>query len=271
MDSNKPQVYWLNGTAGTGKSTITATFVERVPLVGASFFCSRDPMHLDLSNPKLIFPTLAVTLAKNYPKFGSNLFQSIKSAPDLVSMSLDEQIRRLIVDPLEKSGVSTVIAIDALDECGDEGTGAKILSALGDFMPRIPNVKFFITSRPEPHIENQLLPLEEVGYITKFALHEVEQDQTNRDIRKYLKEKLKVLALAWELDECDFPTNQDLDLLCGHAARVFAHAAAMVKFLNSGWDFRDRLHLLLQQVTEGGPGSCRVCRAAWGDKRSVSR
>lgn len=42
-DFDKPPVYWLNGLAGTGKSTIAQTIVERVfadGQLGASFFCS---------------------------------------------------------------------------------------------------------------------------------------------------------------------------------------------------------------------------------------
>jgi len=38
-------VFWLNGLAGTGNSTIAQTFAEMVAIngtLGASFFCSRD-------------------------------------------------------------------------------------------------------------------------------------------------------------------------------------------------------------------------------------
>ena len=168
-------------------------------------------------------------------------------------------MRRLIVEPLEKSGASTVIAIDALDECGDQKIVGEILSALGKFIPRIPNVKFFITSRPELHIEQKFYPLKEAGYVTEFALDKVEACEVNRDIRRFLEEKLGVLAL--DLDAGHLPTEQDLGLLCEHAAGVFAHAVAMVKFLNSGGDFRR----LLQKATEGSPGICQIC-GAWADK-----
>jgi len=58
---DEPPVYWLNGLAGTGKSTIAQTIAERVfadGQLGASFFCSRD--FEDRSNLHFIFPTLAV-------------------------------------------------------------------------------------------------------------------------------------------------------------------------------------------------------------------
>ena len=68
-DPNKPSVYWLNGLAGTGKTTIAQTIAERVfagGQLGASFFCSRD--FEDRSNLQYIFPTLAVQLARKYPE-----------------------------------------------------------------------------------------------------------------------------------------------------------------------------------------------------------
>jgi hypothetical protein len=44
-DEQDKHVFWLNGLAGTGKSTIAQTFAEMSfadGKLGASFFCSRD-------------------------------------------------------------------------------------------------------------------------------------------------------------------------------------------------------------------------------------
>src|SRR5882762_9027111 len=57
-------VFWLNGLAGTGKSTIAQTVAETAfadGKLGASFFCSRD--FADRCNLHAIFPTLAFQLA----------------------------------------------------------------------------------------------------------------------------------------------------------------------------------------------------------------
>ena len=45
MDKQDKRVFWLNGIAGTGKSTIAQTFAEMSfadGKLGASFFYSRD-------------------------------------------------------------------------------------------------------------------------------------------------------------------------------------------------------------------------------------
>ena len=57
-------IFWLNGLAGTGKSTIAQTASERMfaeGSLGASFFCSRSVE--DRSDLQLTFPTLAFQLA----------------------------------------------------------------------------------------------------------------------------------------------------------------------------------------------------------------
>ena len=70
MSEQDQHIFWLNGLAGTGKSTIAQSFAERAfadGKLGAGFFCSRD--FQDRSNLQMIFPTLAFQLAYQYPAF----------------------------------------------------------------------------------------------------------------------------------------------------------------------------------------------------------
>ena len=232
-DSNMSPVYWLNGLAGTGKSTIAQTIAERVfadGRLGASFFCSRD--FKDRRNLRYIFPTLAFQLAHKYPQFRSILVPLLQSNPDIVHDSLYNQMETLIVEPLSSSNISTVIVIDALDECVDEEPQSAILSVMGRLVERVPNVKFLITGRPEPRIQSGfrlglLKPLTDV-----FVLHEVDPSVINTDIRLFLEHGLSELAKRRGIERAVWPTNQDLDLLCERAAGLFVYAVATLKFLD---------------------------------------
>ena len=231
-DFDKCPVFWLNGLAGTGKSTIAQTIAERVfaeGLLGASFFCSRD--FEDRSNLRFIFPTLAFQLAHAYPNFRSHLVPLLQSDPDVVHESLYSQMEKLIVEPLRFTGVSTVIVIDALDECTDDEPQSVILSVMGRLVEKIPEVKFFITGRPEPRIKSGfrlelLRPLTDV-----FILHDVEPSLINSDIRLFLRHELSELACRRNLD--GWPSNNHIDLLCHRAGGLFVYAVATVKFLDS--------------------------------------
>ena len=246
-DFDKPPVYWLNGLAGTGKSTIAQTIAERVfaeGQLGASFFCSRD--FEDRSNLHIIFPTLAVQLARRYTEFRSIFVPLVQSDPGVAYDSLYGQMNRLIVQPLVKSAISTVIIVDALDECKDEEPTSAILSVLGQFVSDIPNIKFFLTGRPEPQIQKGFrLPL--LANVTDmFILHEVNSSRVNSDIRLFFGHQFSELkGHRHGLD--DWPTKEQLDLLCERAAGLFVYAVATIKFIgNQNNNPRKRLDLLLQ-------------------------
>jgi len=251
-DPTNSPVYWLNGLAGTGKSTIAKTIAERLfadGKLGGSFFCSRD--FEDRRNLQLISPTLATQLARKYPEFRSIFVPLVQSDPKIAYESLYNQMNKLIVQPLKRSGISTVIVIDALDECEDEGSASAILSVLGRLVSEIPNVKFFLTGRPEPRIsEGFLLPL--LAKMTDtFVLHDVERDQVDSDIRLFFRTSF--LELTSRMSGLDnWPTEQQVELLCGRAAGLFVYAAVAVRFIDDDKRGpRDQLDLLLDSDKVG--------------------
>jgi len=251
-DFNQRSIYWLNGLAGTGKSTIAKTVAERLVAdgrLGASFFCSRE--FEDRRNLELIFPTLAIQLARRFTDFRSILVPLIQPDTNIAYEPLYNQMEKLIAQPLKESGISTVIVIDALDECEDEEPASTILYVLGQWAPAIPKVKFFITGRPEPCISKGFrLPL--LANITdRFVLHEVEPNQVNHDIQLFFKHSFLELSLLWPgLD--DWPTKEQLDELCKRATGLFVYAAAAVKFIsNNQWNPKKQLEILLDSLETG--------------------
>jgi hypothetical protein len=228
------RVFWLNGLAGTGKSTIAQTVAEVAfadGKLGASFFCSRD--FADRSNLRAIFPTLAFQLAHQYPPFRRELLQVLKARRDAGRGSLCSQMEMLLVGPLGAANISTLIVIDALDECKDEEPSSAILSVLSRYMDRIPRVKFFITGRPEPRIRSGFR-LESLRPITEvFKLHDVARTSVDHDIKLYFRTQLADIAKS--RSDCDFtedwPNPSDIDILCTKAAGLFIYASTVVKFV----------------------------------------
>ena len=245
-DFDRSPVFWLNGLAGTGKSTIAQTIAERLFAeghLGASFFCSRD--FEDRSNLHLIFPTLAFQLAHKYPDFRSHFVSLLRSNPDVVHESLHSQMQKLISEPLRKTGISTVIVIDALDECKDDEPSSAILSVVDPLVEEIPMVKFFITGRPEQRIKAGFrLPLL-VDSTLVFVLHDVHPILVKNDIRLFLKHELSELAQRRKLE--GWPTDEHIDLLCDRAAGLFVYAVATARFLDSNTHLpKRRLDVILK-------------------------
>ena len=241
-------MYWLNGLARTGKTAIAQTIAERTfadGQLGASFFCSRDSS--DRSNLRLIFPTLAVQLAYKYADFRSFIIPLVQPNPGIAYESLENQMQKLIVQPLQEFNISTVVIIDGLDECKDREPTSAILSVLAQFVSEIPKVKFLVISRPETHIQEGFrLPL--LAEVTEvFVLHEVEKSQVDNDIWLFFRRGLLQVVGPFPDYFCSRPTEAELDVLCAWAGGSFAYAVAAAKFIND-WssDSRRRLDLLLQ-------------------------
>ena len=235
-DERDKRVFWLNGLAGTGKSTIAQTFAEITfadGMLGASFFCSRD--YDDRSNLRRIFPTVAFQLARRYPRFREELLPVLAANPDVGRETLCSQMEKLIVHPFEETQIPTLIIIDALDECRDEEPASALLSVLSRYLDKISFVKVLITGRPEPRIRSgfrleSLRPHTEV-----LRLQDVEKSLVDGDIRLFFKTQLT--AVAKNRSDCDlaedWPSFVDLDILCTKAAGLFIYASTVIKFVAS--------------------------------------
>jgi WD40 repeat protein len=235
-DGQDKRVFWLNGLAGTGKSTIAHTFAEMSFAdreLGASFFCSRD--FKDRSSLRSIFPTLAFQLAHQYPDFRRELLPVLKSNRNVGRESLTSQLEKLLVGPFRTVQIPTLIIIDALDECRDEEPASALLSVLSRYVDEIPLVKFFITGRPEPRIRSGFRLELLQPHTDVLRLHDVKPDLVNSDIKLFLKAQLT--NIAKNRSNCDFskdwPGPQAIDALCKKAAGFFIYASTVIKFIGS--------------------------------------
>ena len=90
-DTTMEPIYWVNGLARIGKSTITCTIARDAccpgPL-GASFFFSHQER--ELSDPTLFVPTIAYQIAQSYPEARSAIVNLYQRDPNVVKKSLKE-------------------------------------------------------------------------------------------------------------------------------------------------------------------------------------
>ena len=102
-DTTVEPIYWVNGLAGIGKSTIARTIAEdarRPAPLGASFFFSRQER--ELSDAALFIPTIAYQLAQSYPEMRPAIHRVFVQDPDVVKTSFMTQFENLILEPLRK-------------------------------------------------------------------------------------------------------------------------------------------------------------------------
>src|SRR5258707_7041434 len=151
-------IYWINGIAGIGKSTIARTVAEdegRRKCLGASFFFSRQEK--DLSDAKLFIPTIAHQLAQSYPEVRSDVIQVLQKDPDIVNKSSATQLQQLILNPLRNitSPKPVLLVVDALDECDNSvDAAAKLFDIIVARCTEVPALRLLVTSRPETYIKS---------------------------------------------------------------------------------------------------------------------
>jgi NACHT domain len=231
------QIFWLDGVAGTGKSTIAQTIAyqyHKTGELGASFFCSRDDA--DCSNINMIFPTLAYQLCSLHPLFQERVSDALRKDVDLQSAFASMQLEKLIVEPLEAvlhdsafKFPPCLIVIDALDECKDENATSTILTALSVFTSRSSPLKFFITSRPVANVQQGFRVTGLMNDTNALVLHSIPNDISRKDIQVYLDGRLSLVARLFELES--WPSSEILAQLVELSNGLFIFAATVVNFI----------------------------------------
>ncbi|KAF8688206.1 NACHT domain, partial [Rhizoctonia solani] len=238
-DWTKPNVFWMNGMAGTGKTTIAYTFAKSLKhraALGASFFCTR--ISDECRDVGRIVPTIAYQLAQCSSSFRSSLLGVLEQEPDIKSQSIDSQCQRLIKEPLSTAEdlkeKGLVVVIDALDECNSANGVRTILDVLFRITPNLP-LKFFITSRPEPDIRHRIEAQSDLNR-SMCVLHEIEKSMVEADIELYLREELGG-SIA----------EHDLTQLAKLSGRLFIYAATAVRYVRQTGTIvdTDRLEAIL--------------------------
>ncbi|KAJ7767761.1 WD40-repeat-containing domain protein [Mycena metata] len=251
------QVFWINGPAGTGKTTIAYTIAKKckdsnVDLLGASFFCSRDDT--ECSDPCIIFPTISYQLGIFNPLFGAEVSKVLSAKPDIIYASVHYQLQELLVKPLAQvrdSFQCCIIILDALDECKDEKTISVVLSTLSHHMAELYPLKFLVTSRPESHIVLGFANTTLHHTTRRMVLHELKPSMVEHDIQVYLTSRLSVTKALYRVPG-SWPSLESIRALVQLSAGLFVFAATSVKFIEDPFysNPRDQLNLLLGNTTQ---------------------
>ena len=229
------QIFWLDGMAGTGKSTIAQTVAyhyHQTKELGASFFCSRDDA--DCSNIGLVFPTIAYQLCSFSPAFRERVSEAMRTDADLQSALPSMQLEKLIVEPLEavvhdQGFPPCVVVLDALDECKEESATSTILIALSVFSGRMCPVKFFITSRPVSKVVEGFRDTGLMKDTSALILHSIPSDISEKDIRVYLGQRLSRTARFCGLKS--WPSIEAMAQLVEQSSGLFIYAATVANFV----------------------------------------
>jgi hypothetical protein len=243
-------IFWLNGMAGTGKSTIARTVAQTFrenQQLGATFFFKKG--EADRGDAKYLIPTITKQLVTRHQQLAPGVLKAIEDDPDIPAKSLKEQFDRLLLQPLQSLNSSnlstTIIVIDALDECD-----GRDIPVILDLLPQLQKskalrVRIFLTSRPELPVR---LGFKKNDDHRDLDLHELPNPVVEHDIRIFLEERFSMIRKSRELTD-DWPGNDTLDALVKMAVPLFIFAATACRFIEEGRHPERRLKELLEAQT----------------------
>jgi len=155
-DSNAQRVFWITGSPGMGKTSISAWLCMHLREVSAYHFCRNE--NVQKTDPRRCIMSLAYQLSTQMPVYEEQLKRL--NPADLQDLNSQALFDVLIAQPLsghflEHEGY-TVILIDGLDEAtvGGKNELARIIASEFECTPSW--LRFIVTSRPDPEVSSQM-------------------------------------------------------------------------------------------------------------------
>jgi hypothetical protein len=232
-------IFWLNGLAGTGKSTIARTIAHNCfqqGRLGASFFFSKGGG--DISHASKFFTTIAAQLSEESQYLKRCIYDAMKENKSIATQSYVNQWRQLILGPLSKLDrgyrpFSFVFVIDAMDECESDADILLILQLLVEAhsLKKV-RLRVFLTSRPDTPIRHGFDQISEDKH-RHIVLHNISTLVINHDISVFLTYELGLIGRGNY-----FPDNWlGLDVIADlvqKANGLFIWAATACRFIGGG-------------------------------------
>ncbi|KAK7015909.1 hypothetical protein VNI00_018995 [Paramarasmius palmivorus] len=158
------RVFWVNGSAGVGKSAIAQKISENseASVVATFFFSRNDPTCDKLDRFVATLAYQCCTSPKLKDVVGPLIIDAIRSDPHIFQSSSENQLRKLLLEPFSKLtlvqrlDIPNLIVIDGLDECVDLQSQQRLLGMVdlvitGSTLSSFP-FNFLLCSRRESNL-----------------------------------------------------------------------------------------------------------------------
>jgi hypothetical protein len=252
-EDDERYICWLNGMAGTGKSTvartIASTYHDRGKL-GASFFFSRGSGNLGTA--KRFVTSIAQQLATTVPSIRRYICEAVIEQNRVEELPLREQWDHLIIKPLVAiEGGSCpsplVIVVDALDECDNESHIRDILRILATGRSlKHTKLRILLSSRPELPIRIGFRDIPEAERHI-LVLHEASPTLVDRDIRLFFDSHFSIMRNENALTT-EWPGERKIKTLVENSCGLFIWASTACRFIRGDqWPFEQRISMLINQ------------------------
>jgi hypothetical protein len=253
---NEQFIFWLNGLAGTGKSTIARTVARKYfdnGQLGASFFFSRGGG--DVGHAGKFFTTIALQLSTKSQPLQRYICDALRKNNNISTQSLGDQWRQLVLGPLSQSSTDScppfwVLVVDALDECDNDKDIRTILQLFTEARSlKTVRLRVLLTSRREIPIRHGFYQIAETEH-QDFVLHNISPSIVDHDIAIYLEHNLGLIRDERSLSS-SWPGEKAISRLVQSASGLFIWVATVCRFIQEGgWFAPRRLAMILETSSD---------------------
>ena len=242
---------WMHGPFGVGKSAIAQSCAEALEDEGklcASIFFSRPNKRDD---PNRVFTSIAYQLATKFSSIADTLDRQILNDPAILNAARPVQFEKLIVKPLRQVTPQSlpfeelVVILDGLDELDSANAQAEIIDIVAtSIRERTTPFRWFILSRPEPHIRRAMNSndVSSLLYTLDLPLY----SSNDREILTFFKEKLKNIGKYHKLSDT-WCSEAEVDTVVKLADGLWIYINTVVRFIDDRNSIgpRQQLNLVL--------------------------
>ncbi|KAG8991687.1 hypothetical protein FRB94_012303 [Tulasnella sp. JGI-2019a] len=200
--------------------------------LGGRFHFTRDEQ---VRNKDVVLALAAQIASWQSGRLRSEIASAIKDEPRMAHMRMEYQFQKLVQEPLETLDITSpglVIVLDALDEC-DSDYASSLLRLISKGLAKLPAaIKFFITSRAEPHLQSHYGKEPMKSRVEIYHLEHENLELVERDIETYLRDELPVMVepLLGDLSS-DWPGETRRLALARKSQGLFIYATTAARIL----------------------------------------
>ena len=249
-DLNMPNILWLSGSPGSGKTTIASTVVADFESFSGQFFFHRD--QAEFCDPDNLWRHLALDLALGNTELGKLISKALETQKaNIRGLDISMQFEHLIVKPVQElfqtTGKPLLVVIDALDECDQY---QKLLPSLKSWSWLLPKfLKLFITSRHYLDIQRTL---SSVSQCIDLHTGDKVSNQTSKDLELYFTTRFFEMTQLQTSLHMNWPGPDKVSFLVRKAAGLYIWAKSAMDFiLHRGGDTEERLNVICSDSGEG--------------------
>jgi WD40 repeat protein len=253
-DHTSECLFWLQGIAGEGKSTVAKTVATNLQCnnkLGASFFFKSDD--IDRADARRFFTTIAAQLAQRIDGMKAHIVEILDKQLTGYDKNIQSQFEDLIEIPLRKTSLqpshsSFIIVVDALDECCETDIKhvIELLARCEVF-----GIRSLITSRPDAPVKKVFADLKRQQY-RRVVLRDHTRDTIHHDIALFLECQFEQLRKGMTASQSDWPGRDVIQALTQRSVPLFIFATTVCAFIakDDFFGLDEQLEAVLAETSE---------------------